>query len=399
MPFPLFALMLCVFSVGSAELVIAGILPNIAQDNGISLADAGLLVTAYAIGVVIGGPLVTLATSRMSRKPLILGLMGLFIAGNVLAAVAPGYPVLMAARVISALTHCTLFAVCIVVASSLVPAGKEASAVSKVAVGLNLATVLGVPLGVLLDQHFGWRATFWAVAALSAVAALLVALFLPRHAVPVTAAAVEELRVLGNRRVQLAVAITVVAMAAVFTAYTFLAPLLTDVAGFRPATVTWLMLVFGIGSLFGNLIGGRLADRALMPALVGILAALAAALVLLAAVAPAQWACVALMFAFGVAYFAVMPGLQARILTSVAGGAPTLAVAVNISAFNIGIAGGAWLGGALLDLGTGLRLVVAAGGVLAGVAMLVALGELLRDRRAARYGGAPAGDAPEALPV
>lgn len=169
----------------------------------------------------------------------------------------------------------------------------------------------------------------------------------------------DELRVLGNRRVQLAVVITVVAMAAVFTAYTFLAPLLTDVAGFDKSTVTWLMLVFGIGSLLGNLLGGRLADRALMPALTGILAVLAAALVALAVAAPTRWACVALMFVFGVAYFAVMPGLQARILTSVAGGAPTLAVSVNISAFNIGIAGGAWFGGGLLDLDLGLRVVVA----------------------------------------
>ncbi|MFD9795896.1 MFS transporter [Streptomyces sp. NPDC059070] len=383
MPLPLFALMLCVFGVGSAELVIAGILPNIAHDTGVSLADAGLLVTAYAAGVVLGGPVITLATSRLPRKPLILGLMGLFVAGNVLAAVAPGYPVLMAARVLSALTHCTLFAVCIVVAGSLAPAGKEASAVSKVAVGLNLATVLGVPLGVLVDHHFGWRATFWCVAGLSAAATALVALCLPRDAVPVTAAAADELRVLGNRRVQLAVVVTVVAMAAVFTAYTFLAPLLTEVAGFGDATVTWLMLVFGLGSLLGNLIGGRLADRALMPALTGILAALAAALVALAAAAPVRWACVPLLFVFGVAYFAVMPGLQARILTSVAGGAPTLAVSVNISAFNIGIAGGAWFGGALLDLDLGLRAVVAAGAALAGLAALVALGELVRDRRAA----------------
>lgn len=396
MPLPLLALMLCVFSVGSAELVIAGILPNIAHDTGVSLADAGLLVTAYAVGVVIGGPVITLATSRMARKPLILGLMGLFVAGNVLAALAPGYPVLMAARVLSALTHCTLFAVCIVVASSLVPPGKEASAVSKVAVGLNLATVLGVPLGVLVDQHFGWRATFWCVVALSAAAALLVALFLPRDAVPATAAAVDELRVLGNRRVQLAVVITVVAMAAVFTAYTFLAPLLTDVAGFDKSTVTWLMLVFGIGSLLGNLVGGRLADRALMPALTGILAVLAAALLALAVAAPTRWACVALMFVFGVAYFAVMPGLQARILTSVAGGAPTLAVSVNISAFNIGIASGAWFGGGLLDLDLGLRVVVAAGAALAGLATLVALGELLRDRRAAE-GAAAVAEAKERM--
>lgn len=389
MPLPLFALMLCVFGVGSAELVVAGILPAIASDLAVSLPTAGLLVTAYALGVVVAGPVLTLTTSRIPRKPLLLGLMALFVVSNVLAATATAYPVLLTARVLSAVTHCTLFAVCIVVAGSLAPAGREASAVSKVAVGLNLATVLGVPLGVLADQHFGWRSAFWGVAAVSLLATLLVAGFLPADAVPVRSGAADELRVLGSRRVQLAIVITALAMAGVFTAYTFVTPILTDLGGFAPGTVTWLLLLFGGGSLLGNLVGGRLADRALMPALTGVLAVLGGTLVAIALGAAVPWLLVILLTAFGMAYFAVMPGLQARILTTAGDGAPTLAVSVNIGAFNVGIAFGAWFGGQVLGLGLGLRAVVTAAAVLSWAAMLVAAGELARDRRAARTPSEP----------
>ncbi|MFG2114722.1 MFS transporter [Streptomyces sp. NPDC048718] len=384
MPFALFPLMLCVFSVGSAELVVAGVLPAIAGDLDVSLSDAGLLVTAYALGVVVLGPIVTLLSSRTPRKPLLLGLMGLFTASNVLAAVAPNYGVLMTARVLSAITHCTLFAVCIVVAGSLAPKGKEASAVSRVAVGLNLATVLGVPLGVLLEEHFGWRSAFWSIAALSLIALALVAWLQPASPVPSDAGAADELRVLRNRRVQLAIVITALAMAGVFTAYTFVNPILTDIGGFDPKAVSWLLLLVGCGSLVGNLVGGRLADRALMPSLVGVLAVLGAVLALMAIGGRIGWLLVVLLVAFGAAYFAVMPGLQARILTAAGDGAPTLAVAINIGAFNIGIAFGAWFGGQLLGLDFGLRTVIAASAVLSWLAMTVAASELRKDRRTAR---------------
>ncbi|MER8261509.1 MFS transporter [Streptomyces albidoflavus] len=384
MPFALFPLMLCVFSVGSAELVVAGVLPAIAGDLDVSLSDAGLLVTAYALGVVVLGPLVTLATSRVPRTPLLLGLMGLFAASNVLAALAPGYGVLMTARVLSAITHCTLFAVCIVIAGSLAEKGKEGSAVSRVAVGLNLATLLGVPFGVLLEEHFGWRSAFWAIAGLSLLALALVAWRPPRAAVPVAGGAVEELRVLRDRRVQVAILVTALAMAGVFTAYTFVNPILTSLGGFAPATVSWLLLLVGCGSLAGNLVGGKLADRALMPSLVGVLAALGAVLALMAFGAGLPWLLLLLLVVFGAAYFAVMPGLQARILTAAGDRAPTLALAINIGAFNIGIAFGAWFGGELLDLGLGLRATIVASALLSWLAMTVAVGELRKDRRDAR---------------
>ncbi|WP_107101880.1 MFS transporter, partial [Streptomyces silaceus] len=397
MPLPLFSLMLCVFGVGTAELVVAGILPAIAGDLDVSLSDAGLLVTAYALGVVVAGPVVTLAGSRIPRKPLLLGLMTLFVLSNALAALAPGYGVLMTARVLSALTHCTLFAVCIVVASGMAAPGKEASAVSQVAVGLNLATVLGVPLGVLIEQHLGWRAAFWSIAALSLLALALVAALLPADdgTAERGGGAAAELRVLRGRRVQLAIVITALAMAAVFTAYTFVTPILTDLGGFAPSTVSWLLLLLGGGSLVGNLIGGRLADRALMPSLVGVLAVLGADLALMALGARVSWLLIALLVVFGAAYFAVMPALQARILTSAGDGAPTLAVAVNIGAFNLGIAFGAWFGGRLLGLDLGLRVVIAAAALLSWAAMLIAVRELAVDRRAERgTSAAPAGSAP-----
>ncbi|WP_409237011.1 MFS transporter [Streptomyces sp. PA5.6] len=397
MPFALFPLMLCVFSVGSAELVVAGVLPAIAGDLDVSLSDAGLLVTAYALGVVVLGPLVTLASSRVPRTPLLLGLMGLFTASNVLAALAPSYAVLMTARVLSAITHCTLFAVCIVVAGSLAEKGKEASAVSKVAVGLNLATVLGVPLGVLLEEHFGWRSAFWSIAGLSLLALALVAWRPPVAPVPVAGGSDgvgaggvgAELRVLRNRTVQIAILLTALAMAGVFTAYTFVNPILTSMGGFADSTVSWLLLLVGCGSLIGNLIGGKLADRALMPSLVGVLAVLGADLALMALGGDVSWLLLVLLVVFGAAYFAVMPGLQARILKGAGDGAPTLAIAINIGAFNIGIAFGAWFGGQLLGWDLGLRGVIAASAVLSWLAMSLAANELRKDRRAERTTGIP----------
>ncbi|MEU5895903.1 MULTISPECIES: MFS transporter [Streptomyces] len=401
MPFALFPLMLCVFSVGSAELVVAGVLPAIAGDLDVSLSDAGLLVTAYALGVVVLGPLVTLASSRVPRTPLLLGLMGLFTASNVLAALAPTYAVLMTARVLSAITHCTLFAVCIVVAGSLAEKGKEASAVSRVAVGLNLATVLGVPLGVLLEEHFGWRSAFWSIAGLSLIALALVAWRPPAAPVPVageSGGVAAELRVLRNRTVQIAILLTALAMAGVFTAYTFVNPILTSMGGFDDSTVSWLLLLVGCGSLIGNLIGGKLADRALMPSLVGVLAVLGADLALMALGGEVPWLLLVLLVVFGAAYFAVMPGLQARILKGAGDGAPTLAIAINIGAFNIGIAFGAWFGGQLLGWDLGLRVVIAASALLSWLAMSLAANELRKDRRAERTAAVPSPVDPAPVP-
>jgi MFS transporter, DHA1 family, inner membrane transport protein len=380
MPLALFALMLCVFSVGTAESVIAGILPQIAGDLGVSVPAVGLLVSGYALTVVLGGPLVTLLTGRTPRKALVLGLIGVFVLGNLIAAVADDYAMLLTGRVVSALAHCTMFAVCIVIANGLVGAGRQGSAVAKVALGLNLATVVGVPIGTVLGQEFGWRSTFWAVLLMSVVSALLVLVFVPAVPGPSSAGAVGELAVLRDRRVRSAIMMTVFASAGAFAAYTFIAPLLTEVGGFWPVALTVLLFVFGGGSIVGNLVGGRLVDRAVLPALVSTVAALTLSLLFLAAVTPVRPLAVLAVLLFGASYFSIIPALQARIMTAAGARAPTLALAVNISAFNIGIGGGAWLGGRVIDAGLGYRAVVLVGAATVVVSVLIAVRELSAAR-------------------
>ncbi|MEU1779083.1 MFS transporter [Streptomyces abikoensis] len=386
MTFPLFALMLCVFGVGTSEYVIAGILPGLSSDLGVDIPAAGMLVTAYALGVVIGGPIVTIATARIQRKTLMLLLMAVFIAGNVLAAVAPDYWVIVAARVLAALVHSTFVAVGIMLAVNMVPEGQSGTAVAKVSLGLNLATVLGVPLGTFIGEQYGWRATFWAVAGITTAATLLVAAVV-RPAEATGGGAATELKVLGNRRVQVAIVMTVLGSAGFGTVFTYIAPLLTDVTNFSTTTVAVLLIVFGVGSVFGTMLGGKLADRSLMPALCGLLAALTVVLLLFGAAAPVQVVAAVLVFVFGAASFSIIPGLQARILTAAAG-APTLALAVNISAFQLANAGGSWLGGQVLDT-AGVRWTTVAGAAVTVLGLALGLLELARDRRA-RAGEAPA---------
>ncbi|RBM06243.1 MFS transporter [Streptomyces sp. PT12] len=379
MPIPLFALMLCVFGVGTSEYVVAGILPGIADDLGVGISAAGLLVTAYAMGVVIGGPIVTLTTGRVPRKTLLLLLMGVFILGNVVAALAPTYWVAVVARVFAALIHSTFVAVGITLAVAMVPEGKAGSAVARVSLGLNLATVLGVPLGTFIGERHGWRATFWAVAAITAGATLLVAAVVRPAATAPDGGGVAELRVLGVRRVRMAILMTVLGSAGFGTVFTYISPLLTDVTGFSENAVAVLLIVFGVGSVVGTILGGRLADRSLMPSLCLLLAALTLILVLFGAIAPVRWVTAVAVFVFGAASFSIIPGLQARIL-SAAAGAPTLALAVNISAFQLANAGGSWLGGVVLD-NAGLRWIALAGACVTLCGLALGIGELLRDRR------------------
>ncbi|MDX6348393.1 MAG: transporter, family, inner rane transport protein [Streptomyces sp.] len=382
MPLPMYALIFGVFSLGTAESVIAGLLPELSADLGVSLSQAGLLVTVYAVTIVIGGPLVTLATSRLPRKGLLLALMGLFTAGNVLAAVAPGYGVLMAARVVSALSHCTLFALALVTASELAGPARSGAAVARVIVGVNLATIAGVPLGLAVAQVWDWRATFWGVAALSLLSVLFAARTLPAG-MPGGEGAVAELRVLKDRRVQTALLLTVLGTVGGYATFTFLTPLLREVSGFDPGDVTVLLFLFGLGSLAGGLLGGRLADRALMASLTALMAGLVAVLPLFAAVASAAVPSAVLMIVFSVLFFALNPGLGARILGSVPVRAPTVAVSLSVAAVQTAIALGAWSGGRVLDAGLGLRAIPLVGGGMTLLGVVVSWAELRRERRAA----------------
>ncbi|MET7328406.1 MFS transporter [Nonomuraea sp. NPDC005650] len=365
------SLMLCVFGITTGEFVIAGILPGIAADLAVSVPAAGLLVTAYAIGMIVGGPVLTALTARFPRKPLILVLLGITIAGNLASAFAPAYGMLFAARIVTSLVTSTFFANAIVIAVSAAAPGKQASTVSKLVFGMNLSMILGAPIGTFIGNAYDWRATFLAVAACCAAGLALVARLVPDVREPSGgASAVSELRVLRDRDVRLAIAVTAVGNAGLLMVFTFFAPLVTDVTGFAGGAVAVLLLVYGVGAAVGNLVGGRLSDRAPMRSQLGLLGVLAAVLVLMWAGSGNMAVTAAMVFVLGAAGFAVIPGMQARVLAT-ASAAPTLAMAVNASAYQLSAAFAAWLGGRVIDGGLGLSslYVVGAAITLAGIAV------------------------------
>ncbi|MET9242727.1 MFS transporter [Nonomuraea sp. NPDC003709] len=371
MRFSVPSLMWCVFGITTGEFVIAGILPGIATDLAVSIPAAGLLVTAYAIGMIVGGPVLTALTARFPRKPLILVLLGITIAGNLASALAPAYGVLFAARVVTSLVTSTFFANAIVIAVSTAAPGKQASTVSKLVFGMNLSMILGAPIGTFIGNAHGWRATFLVVAACCAAGFALVARLVPDVREPSGGgSAVSELRVFRARDVRLAIAVTAVGNAGLLMVFTFFAPLVTDVTGFAGGAVAVLLLVYGVGAAVGNFLGGRLSDRAPRAAQLGLLGVLAAVLVLMWAGSGSTAVTAVMVFVLGAAGFAVIPGMQARVLAT-ASAAPTLAMAVNASAYQLAAAFAAWLGGRVIDGGLGLRslYVVAAVVTVAGIAV------------------------------
>ena len=352
-PAALPALMVGAFGIGMTEFIVAGLLPEIGRDLHVSLSRAGLLVSGYAAGVAVGAPLLTGLTGRVDRKTLLLGLMGIFVVGNLISAVAPTYEVLMLSRVVAALAHGTFFAVGAVVATEVVPPGRAAAAIAMMFTGLTLANVVGVPAGTLIGQAFGWRATFRIITVLGLVAAALIAALVPRLPVAQPPSIRREIGVLRRPQVLLALAMTLFGYGGIFVAFTFIAPILRDITGFGPAMVTVLLVVFGLGLVVGNTLGGRLADRHVTRALLGTLAALAAVLAVLSVTDRDRVAAAVTVFLLGAAGFGAVPGLQPRVVQQ-AEGAPNVASALNISAFNLGIAGGAVLGGIVVDSPLGL---------------------------------------------
>jgi DHA1 family inner membrane transport protein len=368
MPLALYALAAGAFGIGTTEFVIMGLLLEVGRDLDVSIATAGLLVSGYALGVAVGAPLLTATTGRLPRKTLLLGLMALFTVGNLACALAPDYWSLMAARVVTSFAHGTFFGVGSVVATALVPKNKAASAIALMFTGLTLANVLGVPFGAWLGLHYGWRATFWVVTAIGLVAMAAVALLVPRLAASGSGRLMDELKVLGRPQVLLGLGITTLGFGGVFAAFTYIAPVLTQISGFSADAVAPILLLFGAGLVVGNIVGGKLADRALMPTLLGSLAALAAVLILIVPASHNQVAMIVTVGLLGAAAFATVPPLQMRILAK-AEGAPNLASALNIGAFNLGNALGAWAGGLTIDHGPGLT-------ALPWVAALITLGGL-----------------------
>ncbi|MBO9353234.1 MFS transporter [Bordetella petrii] len=383
MPIALWALAVGAFGIGTTEFVIMGLLPEVGADLGVSLSSAGLLVTGYALGVVVGAPPVAILTTRLPRKTLLLGLMLIFTLGNLACALAPGYGTLMAARVLTSLAHGAFFGVGSVVATGLVKPEKQASAIALMFTGLTLANVLGVPFGTWLGQAWGWRATFWAVTAVGIVAMLAIAVWVPRSRGDRGGDLMGELRALSRPQVLLGFAMTVLGFGGVFTAFTYIAPLLTELAGFSPGAVSPILLLFGVGLVAGNTYGGRLADRRLMPTLVGSLALLAVVLAVFGLTVHGKFAAVATVAILGAAAFATVPPLQMRVLEK-AGDAPNLASAFNIAAFNLGNAAGAWLGGLTIDHGPGLAATPLVAAAVTASGLAVALYSWRLDRGATR---------------
>lgn len=347
---PLLALALASFGIGTTEFVIMGLLPDVAADLGVTIPTAGLLVTGYALSVAFGSPFLAVATAKMDRRKALLVLAGVFILGNILCALAPNYWLLMGARVVTALCHGAFFGLGSVVAAALVPPQKKAQAIAMMFAGLTVANILGVPFGTGLGHALGWRTTFWAVAVIGAAAALALAAWLPR-AIPVPPMRLaQEARSLGSTQVILAMAISVLASASLFSVFTYIAPILLNVTHLSPHAVTLMLLLFGAGLTLGNFIGGRLGDWRLMPTVIGVFTLLGPTVALFAFTSAWAWAAAATIFVWGVLAFALVPPLQMRVVIE-ASHAPNLASTLNQGAFNLGNATGAWIGEVVLTAG------------------------------------------------
>jgi DHA1 family inner membrane transport protein len=375
----LFALAVAAFAIGTTEFVIMGLLPEVAGDLHVSIPSAGLLVSGYALGVAGGAPLLAMLTARMERRHALLLLLGLFIAGNALCAVAPNYTVLMLARVLAAFCHGSFFGIGAVVAAHLVPPSRRAQAIALMFAGLTLANVLGVPFGTFLGQWAGWRSTFTAVTGLGVLAAIAVWRFVPSLPDLTAPDLRRELGVLRQPQVLLALAMTVLGFGGVFTVFTYIAPILQQQAHVSVGATGWVLVLFGAGTTLGNLLGGRLADWRLMPALIGILAVLGLVLLGFAWTMQHTLLAVLTVFVWGVAAFATVPPLQMRVVQQ-AGAAPNLASTLNIAAFNLGNALGAFLGGAVITAGLGLPAVSVAGAAVAWLGLAVTVASLVLQR-------------------
>lgn len=354
MPLALLALTISAFAIGTTEFVIVGLVQTIAEQLSISLPSAGLLVSIYALGVAIGAPVLTALTGKLPRKQLLLALMVLFTLGNLLAWQAPGYMTLVIARLLTGLAHGVFFSIGSTIATSLVPKEKAASAIAIMFGGLTVALVTGVPLGTFIGQHFGWRETFLAVSMLGVIAIIASAILVPRN-IPsrVAASLSEQLKVLTHPRLLMIYAITALGYGGVFTAFTFLTPMMQDLAGFTPNAVSLILLGYGIAVAIGNIWGGKLADKhGAVPALKFIFAALAALLIVFQFTASIQYAALATVLVMGIFAFGNVPGLQVYVVQKAEQYTPAavdVASGLNIAAFNVGIALGSIIGGQTVE--------------------------------------------------
>jgi DHA1 family inner membrane transport protein len=393
MPLALLALAIGAFGIGTTEFVIMGVLPEVAGDFGVSIPTAGWLVSGYALGVVLGAPLLTVLGTKVSRKKMLMFLMGLFVVGNTLSALAPSFGLMLLGRIVASLAHGAFFGIGSVVAANLVAPEKKASAISLMFTGLTVANIVGVPLGTYVGQAADWRVTFAGVASLGIVGLLGVAKLVPEMGRPESADIRVEFAAFRDVQVWLAMAMTVLGYGGVFAAITYITPMMTEVAGYSAGAVTWLLVLFGTGMFLGNLVGGRFADRALMPMLFTALGALSLTLLLFTATAHNKVLAVITLTLIGALGFATVPPLQKWVLDQ-ASAAPTLASAANIGAFNLGNALAAWLGGVVISAGLGYTSPNWVGALLSGTALLLSFLAASLDRRRRQGGRVVAESAP-----
>jgi DHA1 family inner membrane transport protein len=357
-------------AIGTGEFAAMGILPSVASDVGVTIPEAGHMISAYALGVMVGAPAIAIAFARAPRRALLIGLMIAFLVGNALSASAPSHLSLIAARFLAGLPHGAYFGVAMLLAAAMVPHGRRAQAVGNVLLGLSVANVVGVPLATWLGQAFGWRATFVAVAVLAALTAALVRLLTPEVVPDASTSARRELGALARPQVWLTLGVAAIGFGGVFAVYSYVTPTLTEVSGLPLGLVPTMLGLLGLGMIAGNLMGGRLADRALKATMVGCLVWSAASLGLFTVASANPWTAALNLFLIG-GCIAMGPALQTRLM-DVAGDAQTLAASLNHSAFNLANALGAWLGGAAIAAGYGWTSPgwVGAGLALAGLLIL-----------------------------
>ncbi|MBM7034876.1 MFS transporter [Vibrio ulleungensis] len=356
MPLALFALTLSAFAIGTTEFVIVGLIPTMALDLNVSLPSAGLLVSLYALGVAIGAPVLTALTGNWPRKTVLLSVMALFVAGNLLAWQAPGYGSLVTARILTGLAHGVFFSIGSTIATGLVSKEKAASAIAIMFTGLTVALVTGVPLGTYIGQSFGWQSTFLTVAILGFIALIGSALLVPNNLAQAPASKLSaQLKVLTQPRLLLVYLITTLGYGGTFVAFTYLAPILEDVTGFDANKISLIMLVYGVSVAFGNITGGKMADKmGPVKALQWIFIGLAAVLVLFSMTAYNPVLAILTILVWGAFAFGNVPGLQVYVVSIAEKTVPDavdVASGLNIAAFNVGIALGAWGGGHIVARG------------------------------------------------
>lgn len=394
MPLGLIALAIGAFGIGLTEFVIMGLLPDVARDFGVTESAAGWLISGYALAVVVGALVLTAAATRLPRKPVLLGLIVLFIIGNVLTALADDYGTAMVGRIVAALCHGAFFGIGSVVAAGLVAPEKKAGAIAIMFTGLTAANVFGVPFGTFLGQELGWRSTFWAISGIGVLAFIGIALLVPRLPRPTEQVSLRgELAAFRSGQVWFSLVITILAFGGMFGAFTYIAYTLTEVSGFASSAVPWLLVLFGAGLVLGNWLGGRLADRAIDRTLLIFIAALVVVLAVFAMSAQSGIATIIALFLMGGFGFGTVPGLQSRVM-KYAGGAPTLASGANIGAFNVGNALGAWAGGLGISAGLGYTSPIWLGAILTAIALIVMAAAAARARSTATREATPTATTP-----